>query len=191
MIADVPIPRRMRRLKRDRRGYPIPANVLIDANGRAHFTVNDEMIRHRQLLEDRCPICDGLLTIERWFVGGSQSAFNPRGAYIDIPMHDECAHYALQVCPYLAAPSYTREIGARTLGENSGIAAITVDNTAIPGRPAGEVFVAVQARATLVIDGGRYVKPAHPYRRVEFWQHGKKITREVAEAATNSKLAET
>lgn len=179
-VTDTPIPRRMRRLKRDKRGYPIPANVLIDANGRAHFTINDEAIRLRQLHQDRCPICDGLLTVARWFVGGSRSAFDPRGAYIDLPMHEECAHYALRVCPYLAAPVYAREIAGRTLGAGSGIAALLIDNTVLPGRPQGEVFVAVKARGTLVIDGGRCVKPVLPYLRVEFWRHGQPITEEEA-----------
>src|SRR5215472_13925800 len=96
------VPSRMAHLPLDPRGYPIPANVYRDAQGRPHFTINDDRKRLEQLRRDACPICDQSLYIGRWFVGGPLSAFHPNGAYIDLPMHHECATYALQVCPYLA-----------------------------------------------------------------------------------------
>lgn len=37
----VEIPRALRKRPRDRRGYPIPWIVLIDANKRPHFTINN------------------------------------------------------------------------------------------------------------------------------------------------------
>jgi hypothetical protein len=54
---DVPIPRKMRALGKDRRGYPIPFNVLRNEEGRPHFTVNDSIRQHRALVEKRCAIC--------------------------------------------------------------------------------------------------------------------------------------
>lgn len=185
-FTDIPVPARMAKLKKDRRGYPIPAMVVVDDDGRPHFQINDERIRQKMIAEDRCPICAGKLARGRWFVGGPLSAFSSRGLFIDPPTHDECAHYALRVCPYLAAPNYGREIGARTLEGKTveGISAISVDPTVLAGRPA--TFVAVMAV------GQDYIQATGPFaaygfapsdirytrhkfgtvRRLEIWRHG-------------------
>lgn len=169
---DVPIPRRMAHLPRDPRGYPIPAMALIDEHGRAHFTINDEVKRQKLLKEDRCPICGSRIIGGRWFVGGPLSAFHQDGRYLDPPTHDECAHYALRACPYLAAPTYSGRIDDRTLRpENQTI--IMVDQTMIPERP--EVFVAVLARTHKATAGLQYLMPTRPYMRVEFWRHGERL----------------
>ena len=77
---------------------------------------------------------------ERWFVGGPLSAFHEFGAYLDGPMHKECGTFALEHCPYLAAPNYARRIDARTIVPGTlSNAVILQDNTTIPDRP--EVFV--------------------------------------------------
>src|SRR5262252_7462676 len=139
----VPIPQRMRRLKRDRRGYPIPAGVYVDDTGRPHFTINDEATRLDQIVRHCCPICGTRIKnkAEQVFVGGPQSAFHPQGAYIDLPMHPDCAAYALQVCPYLAAPHYNGRLDDRTLTAESGKVHIMLDNTVYANRP--PTFVAV------------------------------------------------
>ena len=197
-IQDVPIPERMARLERDKRGYPIPVNVYRDATGRPHFTVNDEDIRQRHIAEDRCPICGGVLLRGRWFVGGPLSGLRDDGSYIDPPMHRECAVYALQVCPYLAAPNYSDEkrIDGATLPSDDPNA-ILMDQTIIPERP--EVFVAVmsigQRISWALLPNGRrwaqYVRPVRPVRRVEFWRHGMLLTaREGVELAARARLPE-
>jgi hypothetical protein len=177
----------MQGLPRDKRGYPIPSNIIRDDDGEPLFTVNDEAMRSLQLREDRCPICDQRIIGGRWLVGGPRSAFDPRGAYIDIPMHDECAHYALQVCPYLAAPSYGREIARTQLAQRkvSGVLAI-IDNTQTPGRPDGDIFVAVLCRTHSLIRGGQYVRPDRPYMRVEYWKHGQRLPDEEGAAFCRS-----
>lgn len=40
-FKDVKIPRQMRALMRDKRGYPVPYTVLRDSDGVPHFAVND------------------------------------------------------------------------------------------------------------------------------------------------------
>src|SRR5215467_3254160 len=117
----VPIPDRMRHLDRDHRGYPIFAMALRDRDGRAHFTVNDHTVIERLLATDCCSLCGTKLFRGRWFVGGPSAALHPRGAYVDPPMHDECVHYALRVCPYLSAPNYAKLIEGRTLPANAGV----------------------------------------------------------------------
>lgn len=174
----VPIPDRMKALPFDRRGLPVPVTVYVDHDGKPHFTINDEAKRQHMIMDDRCSICGGKLLRGRWFVGGPMSAFDPEGAYIDPPMHHECAHYALRVCPYLAAPSYSKRVDDRTLGKERDDL-ILIDPTMIAERP--EYFVAVLARGQdLVIYEKpvlmvRYIKPRRPYIRVEHWRHGRRI----------------
>jgi hypothetical protein len=169
--STVPIPQRMQRLPRDARGYPIPAGVFIDSAGTPQFTINNEAVRQKHIHEDRCSICGSKLIGGRWFVAGPRSAFLEHGAYYDPPMHDECVHYALKVCPYLAAPSYTKRIDMKRLGDRQVDAMFLVDTTQIPDRP--EVFTAVLAYRTVL--SLLYVKPSRPYIRVEFWRHGVRL----------------
>lgn len=175
---NVAIPARMAHLERDRRGYPIPVSVYRDSDGRPHFTIIDELKRQRVIADDRCPICGGKLTRGRWFVGGPMSAFNNRGAYIDPPMHGECARYALRVCPYLAAPNYDKRIDDKTLPPGDD-APLLLDPTLIPERP--DYFVAVMATGQkLIMNGGvvQYIAPKRPYSKIEFWQYGQRVGKE-------------
>src|SRR5262245_64789126 len=91
----VPVPARMLGLRARPAGYVVPWTVFRDSSGRPHFTINDEEKRQHVLALDCCPICSGKLLRGRWFVGGPRSAFDLAGAYIDPPMHMECARYAL------------------------------------------------------------------------------------------------
>lgn len=189
-FKDVPIPGRMQHLKRDRRGYPVPVGVLIDTDGRPHFTINDENIRQVMIAEDRCHICGQFLTKGRCLVGGPASAFHPEGAYIDPCMHKECARYALMVCPYLAAPSYAKRIDDKTLdpAKLPGWATILNDPTMIDVRPDPFVLVYFYAQdQTLIVDEVtrivKYIKPRE-IRAVEFWSKGVQLSmREGAEKA--------
>ncbi|MDE4914541.1 hypothetical protein PQI07_28145 [Methylobacterium sp. 092160098-2] len=169
----VPVPDEMRDLPRDRRGYPIPAIVFRDAGGTPHFTINDAGMSLRALEEDRCPICWGRLTRGRWFVGGPLSALHERGAFGDPPGHRACIGYALQICPYLAAPSYAKRIDDRGLVRRSGLA-VAMDPTVVPERPA--LFVAVMAIGQSVRKGATIsIRPKKPYRAIEYWRRGRRL----------------
>jgi hypothetical protein len=170
------IPERMRHLDRDKRGYPIFFGAYIDNDGTPFFTINDEMKRAAMIRDDLCSICGQKLFRGRWFVGGPMSAFHAQGAYIDMPMHDECLHYALKVCPYLAVPSWRNGGLAEQHLKQVKAAIIAVDPTMIDDRPA--VFVAVMAIGQSMTGGNglqNYVRPARPYRKVEYWRHGQRL----------------
>ncbi|MCV9964336.1 hypothetical protein OIU34_20830 [Pararhizobium sp. BT-229] len=106
----VSIPERMRALPIDPRGYPVPVNVTRDRHGKPNFATNDETVRQTLFREDRCGICGEKLLRGRWSIGGPGSALHPDGAFLDPPMHYECAQYAVQVCPYLAMPTYSKSV---------------------------------------------------------------------------------
>lgn len=172
-FACVPIPLEMQALPRDRRGFPIPANVFRDRAGAPHFTINDDEKTAQALQEDRCPICWGRLTRGRWFVGGPLSALHENGAFADPPGHRACVAYALQVCPYLAAQNYAKRIDDLTLVERAGIA-VAMNSTVVPERPA--VFVAAMATGQTVRWGLQpTIRPRKPYKAIEFWSQGRRL----------------
>lgn len=175
-MTSVEIPKRMRKLERDRRGYPIPVAVFRDSLGKPHFQITDELELRRLIKFDLCPMCGGKLNPKRWFVGGPKSAFSILGAYSDPPMHDECAHYALQVCPYLTAPTYSKRIEDKTLKDPNSVS--TVDERIIVDRPA--VFVAIEANGHTVRD--RLTVPHLPYSKIEYWLHGAQLSQAEGEA---------
>lgn len=185
----VAIPDRMRKLPIDRRGYPVPWTVAHDAEGRPQFVVNDEGRRQACIKRDLCSICGGRLDRVRWFVGGPHSAFNERGAYIDPPMHHECAQYALQVCPYLALARTGRGyVDAQKVAQHMGEPLVA--QTMLPGQP--PLFVAVRASGTVVLSWVgplvETIRPTRPYLRVEYWRHGQRLTTHQGEAVTREHL---
>jgi hypothetical protein len=167
-FRDVPIPDRMKHLPLDRRGYPVFTIAARDANGVPLFTVNDGERVRRCVREKLCHICGTGLFRGNWFIGGPMSAFHEHGAYNDGPMHGECAHYALRVCPHLASKDYVGSI-ADVQGDKllqSGTVTSILSTTQIPGKP--PVFVAVMAighESFAVATGiGVHFRPRRPYR---------------------------
>lgn len=182
-IADTPIPPAMQDLQKDHRGYPIPVIVLYDKEGKPHFTINDEYKRQLVIRADRCPISGKPLHRARWFLGGPLSAFHPQGTYIDTPMLYECMVYALKVCPWLAAKHYDKRLGDKTLKPEDAPGLVTHDPSMMHNRPA--LFVAVQTTRqdfhVATIAGQpmvQYVAPRRPYKQVEFWFEGEKLSHE-------------
>jgi hypothetical protein len=142
-LNTVPIPARMAHLPLDRRGYPIPWIVMRDATGRPHFTINDHNRVHQCGKFGLCGICGKPLgkylrshgdakppAKGAFFVGGPASFYHDRGAFLDPPLHRECAVYAMRVCPYIANPSYGKRIDDATLKPEHMPAGMAVIQTA-------------------------------------------------------------
>jgi hypothetical protein len=180
-INDVPIPDEMAKLDRDPRGYPIPWMVYRDEQGRGHFTINDDRRRDAAIRLGLCSICGGKLQRGRWFVGGPLSAFHPRGAFLDPPLHHACMRYAVQVCPFLAAPSYAKRVDAKTLSKND-TTMMLLDPTSIARRPM--LFCAVMTTGQKLVGHplSPNLVPHRPYRRVEYWRHGVRLSDDEGEA---------
>lgn len=138
----VPLPESMSGLPKDKRGYPIPWIVLRDKHGLPHFTVNDGRKVAQCAKFGLCGICGKALGTHvpknpqkgAYFVGGPACFYSERGAFLDPPMHRECAEYAMRVCPYIANPSYGKSLGMGTLTDASTPAGIAVvEHDASPG----------------------------------------------------------
>lgn len=182
MNNKVKIPERMSSLPLDERGYPIPFIVFRDDNNKPHFTINDEYKRLSIIKQDRCPICGEKLLRGRWFVGGPLSAFHPEGLYLDSGMHHECMNYAMQVCPYLAAPKYLKRISDKTVKtEDISQSRLFIDPTVIDARP--DVFVAIMTTGQKLIGKGSLslkIRPKKPCVDIQYWKYGKQIDKKTA-----------
>lgn len=172
----VEIPPKMQHLERDKRGYPVPHIILKSKNGEPNFIVNNDVEVMRCLAEQRCHVCGLKLGEDMWMIGGPKSAFHPRGAFNDGPVHKECGEYSLQVCPYLAVSNYR---GKQTMDD---IAAGKFDNPVIlhnptqdPNRVPFFVFAKVSAYNVTISGIHRFVKPAKPYLEVEYWNDGLRL----------------
>lgn len=182
----VEIPRALRKRPKDRRGYPIPFIVLIDANKRPHFTINNGdrvMIAGRKKL---CGLCGEKLRGDIALVGGPICFLSPMGAFSDPPMHAECARYAIRVCPYLAAPSYGRRIDDKTLqpGATPGGVMIKTDIAVAEDRPVAFMLGTTDSYEMIFRpDGAPLFRCAGRWTDLEVWQAGQRLEGEAMDAA--------
>lgn len=183
-FKDVPIPERMQHLPRDPRGYPIPHVVVVDRTGVAHFVINDHLKSDACMRNALCHICGQKLDEQIVFVGGPRSAFHSQGAFYDGPMHHQCATYALQVCPYLAMPSYTSrntDVHEKRLKKTEPKIGVMVNPSVSAEKPVLFVMVVADGCRVQVVPKGKkqargaYYFPDRPYARTEFWRDGAMI----------------
>lgn len=190
---DVSVPKALRTRPKDKRGYPIPFVVFIDANKRPHFTVSSHERVAVAAKKRLCGLCGGKLKDGAWFIGGSRCFEDPRGAFIDPAMHEECARYAVQVCPYLGAPSYGRRIDDRTVsaGNLPEDTVITTNAAPMPeDRPV--LFGLGRCNGFIRIpqpNGAEIFSPREGWTQIEWWQHGKRLDgAELEEALAKDRL---
>lgn len=169
-----PIPKYMKTLERDERGYPIPFIVLRDKNNTPMFTINDQVKCEKARKGKLCAICGKRMRYGFWFVGGSRCFIHPRGAFIDPPIHYECGEYALQVCPFLAARSYSKRIDdAKLLPKNrpDNLQLLHQDHMP-PNLP--ESFGIGHCTAYIVTENKLFVVP-NKWTFVEWWHNGVRV----------------
>lgn len=180
-MKDVPIPFDLQANDRDRRGMPIPFVVYRDVKGAPHFSVNDTDVVDQVLEKKLCGLCGKPLKPGQiWLIGGPGSSFLEDGMYIDPFMHEDCGRYAVQVCPFIAAPSYLKRVEGRTLKAEDVHDTVQVhDNQIAPPRPL--FFALARTTGFSLVDpedgsGQKYILPDRPWKDVEFWQNGNRIT---------------
>lgn len=173
---DTPLPMRMRTLERDLRGYPIPFIVLRDTSGQPQFTIND--VRRTQQCRSKrlCAICGKRFDDGMWFVGGSRCFLHPHGAFLDPPAHLECAEYALQVCPFLAMPRYSKRIDDGKLAPGTmpdGMRLVRTDHMP-PNQPAQFGLGFTREYTVQHPRPGEVVYFVARWEYVEFWRNGER-----------------
>ena len=190
-MKDVPIPFNLSKNDRDRRGLPIPFIVYRDTRGVPHFTVDDISKVDMVLAKKLCGLCGKPLKLgQMWLISGPGSSFLEDGMFTSPPAHADCARYAVQVCPFIAAPNYTKLIEDKTLKPEAVHETAQVHNDHIaPPQPL--FFALARTSGITLIDaddgsGKKYIIPRRPWDEVEFWKNGKRITQAQAE-----KIAQT
>jgi len=89
-----------------RRKLPVPFTNIITESGEPDFTTIDAQKTVECALLRLCGVCGKKLSYWIAFLGGPQSAESR--AYLDPPMHEECARAAVKLCPFIAMPSMAR-----------------------------------------------------------------------------------
>lgn len=89
-----------------RRKLPVPFSNVILPNGQPDFTTIDAGKIVACAKRRLCGVCGKALGYWVAFLGGPKSAESR--AYLDPPMHEECARAAVELCPFIAMPSMAR-----------------------------------------------------------------------------------
>jgi|TARA_Y100001934_G_C12387159_1_gene797226 hypothetical protein len=168
-LALIPTPKRIKALPKDDRGYPVPffASVI---GGKPDFRVIDP-VKWRECVEQhRCSICGKGLGKRIAFVGGPRSIENR--LFTDAPMHPECATYALQACPFMAAPKfgYHGDVAAVAAGEAKTISAVTTQRPERFGLGLTKGF-----RFARLNGSNDIVLQAAVFDSVSWWAYGQKV----------------
>jgi hypothetical protein len=98
-------PAKMRGLKTDERGYPIPWFVGY-VDGKPEFRSMDAEKWVRAIRQGLCWVCGNLLGTAKTFVAGPMCGINRTSA--EPPCHIECARYSARNCPFLSQPNMIR-----------------------------------------------------------------------------------
>jgi hypothetical protein len=177
----VPVPPKMLRLDRDRRGYPVPWIVQRDLDRRPFFVMND--VARVLACGNRkvCGICGQKLERDVWLIGGPGAAFHEHGAFLDPPMHHACATYALLVCPYLGT-RYTGRVDQALAKQGRWPANMRalIEEGMIPEQPPFFVLARTRKARMVTEDSAPRFHPERPWLAVEFWVWGRRV--EEAEA---------
>jgi len=108
MIASVNIetlPARMRSLKIDERGYPVPWFVAW-VEGKPEFRAMDPAKFKDAIKQRRCWVCGERLGVHKTFVAGPMCGINRTSS--EPPNHQECALWSAKNCPFLSNPRMVR-----------------------------------------------------------------------------------
>jgi len=188
----VPVPVRMSKMPRDRRGFTVPFFVSwLDANGNLvdapNGTPDFRVIDTRRFAEcvnfAKCWLCGEKLGRYKAYVVGPMCAVNRTTS--EPPCHRECAVYALQVCPFLAQPKMRRNEknmpdgyiapAGEGLKRNPGMGVLWLQDCFAKRYD-------VEANRLQNINGGYLFQLQDPVE-VQWWKDGRPATREEAEEA--------
>lgn len=176
-----PLPRRMRALPLDHRGYPVPWFVAW-VDGKPEFRAMDRAKWARAIRERRCWVCGDVLGKHLAFVIGPMCAVS--GTTAEPPNHLECAEWSAQNCPFLARPHMTRRED-----DTINVEQLSRDAAGIPiARNPGVACVWVTSSFkvfTPPVGGGQLITIG-PASSVRWFAHGRPATRAEVEASIAS-----
>jgi hypothetical protein len=162
-------PSRIARMAVDERGYPIPYFALVK-DGVPNLLVVDRDKWARCIIEKRCWVCGEKLDTLIAFVGGPMCM--KHRVFSDAGMHRDCAEYAMQVCPMLAAPKYG-------YAQTPAIDGVDMNTQDVSMERPDKHGVGITASFDVIRNGGGYSIKAGPWLSLQFWRNGKVIEEHV------------
>ncbi|MEN1648456.1 hypothetical protein AAIH51_33530, partial [Pseudomonas aeruginosa] len=149
---------------RDRCDYnPEPAQPGWKHRSRISETLG-HVHRNPHLREGLCGMCGQKLGKAMAFVGGPISIKNR--LFADLPMHESCAVYAMQACPFIAAPKFSYQSALST--------EMAVNPLVSDSRP-DRFGLGITNKMKLVTIQGQTVIKAGRFSRVQYWVGGKPV----------------
>ena len=164
----ISLPQCMEHLPTDPRGYPVP-NFATYRNGKYDFTEVDPAAYGNAIVYKRCHITGLALGKEIAFVGGPISIGNR--AFSDAGMLPDAARYAMQACPFIAAPKFA--YAARTAPKAGGH--LSPDRPKIFGLGVASSYRVESRGGQVIIFASEWVKP------VEWWKDGVRVNPDTLE----------
>src|ERR1700722_16695285 len=124
VVALPPMPDRMKILKRDERGFPVPWFVHWE-NDKPDFRVIAPGKLGMAYRNARCWICGGQMSTHRVCVIGPMCVVNRVTS--EPPSHRDCAEFAAKACPFLTRPRMRRN--EKDLPAGRTMAGLHIDRT--------------------------------------------------------------
>jgi hypothetical protein len=166
-FRSIPIPTRLASRPRDGRGLPIPFTVLLMPDGKPDFRITDQVAWSQAVQRKICALCAQPLGRHKAFVGGPLAAKNR--LFTDLPMHRDCAEYALQVCPFLAAPNFRYAESLRLPAEGVKVQTSAMVSTERPNK----FFLGISLGYSLVrAPNDTILVHAAPWQELVWWKDG-------------------
>jgi hypothetical protein len=193
-MIDLPTPpKRIARLPKDRRGYPVPWFLAWMKGGHEvspyymgaepDFRVIKHGARELAWKKSLCWICGDPMGVHKVYVIGPMCVVNR--TTMEPASHRECAEYAARACPFLVKPRMRRLPMDDLKGKD-----VRVDGEMIPRNP-GAVCLYETPLAHPFKDGkgGWLIRLEDPVR-VDWWAEGRQATREEVLASMQGGLPE-
>lgn len=163
-----PMPVRISRLPRDKRGFPVPFFVKWIDN-EPQFPVMDPDKFRTAVNHERCWICGERLGIFKAFCVGPMCCVNKVTS--EPPSHLDCAKFAVLNCPFMANPRVGRQLGGDdVVMQGAKVAGIMIE------RNPGVSAIWVTKTFTLERHNGVLFRLGPP-EKISFWASGRAATR--------------
>jgi hypothetical protein len=175
-----PLPARMRSLKIDDRGYPIPWFVAY-IDGKPEFRAADAQKNRDAIVHKLCWVCGEKLGRYVTFVIGPMCGINRVSS--EPPSHLECAQWSARNCPFLSNAARKRREDEAMNNENLQASAPGI---AIARNPGATLLWTTREYETFTDGrGGRLIRIGEPCS-VEFYANGAIANREQIDASIES-----
>lgn len=186
MIALPEMPKRIARLRKDERGYPVPRFVewIIDGHAarpsdpgaKPDFRYARPEYRNQAFKHGYCWVCGEQMGVHKVYAIGPMCVVNRVTA--EPASHRDCAEYAAKACPFLLRPRMRRlPVGEDEPKHAPGIM--------IERNPGCICLYETNDAKAFQANGGWLIRLGEP-TRIDWWAEGRQATRAEVEASIDS-----